>query len=214
MAELTLTDAAVAPGTAPAELRPVSPAAHLADAFAAAEVTGPRAVALRELPFLTMVGLRAEPGGGAAERLTTTLGARLPGTCGGVGAAAGTSAVWLSPDEWLVVSDADAAGLTQRLVVALHGEPGAAVDLSANRTTLELSGPSARDALDKGCALDLHPRSFAVGAAYATSLASVPVVLWRTADQTYRVLVRSSFADHVGRWLVDAIAEYRSPELR
>lgn len=210
MAELTRTDTAVVP----TDLRRVSPAQHLADAFEAAAVTGPRGVALREVAFLTMIGLRAEAGSGVAERLTTTLGARLPTTVGGVATAGGTSVLWLAPDEWLVVSDADPAGLTERLVVALHGEPGSAVDLSANRTTLELSGPSARDALEKGCSLDLHPRSFAVGAAYATSLAHVPVVLWRTTEQTYRVLVRSSFADHVGRWLVDAVAEYRSPEPR
>lgn len=211
MAELTLTDTQVAP----AAVRPVSPAQHLADAFATAEVTGPRGVGLRELPFLTMVALRAEPGSGAAERLTTTLGAHLPTSCGGVSSTADSSVLWLAPDEWLVVAvaGADSAQLTAALVGALHGEPGSAIDLSANRTTLELRGPSARDALEKGCSLDLHPRSFAVGAAYATSLAHVPVVLWKTEEQTYRILVRSSFADHVGRWLVDAIAEYRSPGL-
>lgn len=45
-----------------AGLRPVSPAAHLAERFAAAEVSGPWAVRIREVPFLTMVGLRAMPG--------------------------------------------------------------------------------------------------------------------------------------------------------
>ncbi|HEY0237230.1 MAG TPA: sarcosine oxidase subunit gamma family protein [Friedmanniella sp.] len=209
MAELTLTDVAVAP----AELRPASPAQHLAGAFAVAEVTGPRAVGVRELPFLTMVGVRAEPGSGPAERLTTTLGARLPTSCGGVGTSADSSALWLAPDEWLVVSGHDAAELTGSLARALHGEPGSVVDLSANRTTLELTGPSGRDLLEKGCPLDLHPRSFAVGSAYATTLAAVPVVLWRTGERTFRVLVRSSFADHVGRWLVDAMTEYRSPVL-
>ena len=206
MAELTLTDVVLArPG-----LRPVSPAQHLAHVFAAAEVTGPRAVSLREVAFLTMVGLRAEPGSGATERLTTTLGVRLPTRCGGVGSADGTSVLWLGPDEWLVVSDRDPAELTASLVVTLHGEPGSVVDLSANRTTLELSGPSARDALEKGCALDLHPRAFVVGSAYATALAGIPVVLWRAGEQTFRVLVRSSFADHVGRWLADALGEYAS----
>ena len=68
--------------TAPsAALRPVSPAAHLGERFAAAEVRGARAVRIREVPFLTMVGLRAVPGGAAAERLAAHLGARLPATC-------------------------------------------------------------------------------------------------------------------------------------
>jgi sarcosine oxidase subunit gamma len=219
MAELTLTDVEVAPADLQpddprsAGLRPVSPAGHLTALLAAAEVVGRRGVAVREVPFLTMVGLRAEPGSGPAERLTTALGARLPASCGGVSGTDETAALWLAPDEWLVVSQHDAGRLTARLVAALHGEPGSVVDLSANRTTFELTGPSARDVLEKSCALDLHPRSFAVGSAYATSLGSVPVVVWKTGEQAYRLLVRSSFADHVGRWLVDAMAEYRSPEL-
>jgi sarcosine oxidase subunit gamma len=32
------------------------------------------------------------------------------------------------------------------------------VDLSANRTTFELTGPQGRAVLEKGCSLDLHPR--------------------------------------------------------
>jgi sarcosine oxidase subunit gamma len=208
MAELTLTDLQV---VAP-EARRVSPAQHLADVFAAATVTGPRAVALRELRFLTMISLRVELTTGAAERLTTTLGSRLPTTCGGVSTTADSSVLWLAPDEFLVVSAHAPAELANSLVTALHGEPGSAVDVSANRTTLELSGPSARRVLEKGCPLDLHRRSFSVGAAYATTLASVPVVLWRTGEQVYRVLPRSSFADHVGRWLVDAMLEFQVPE--
>jgi sarcosine oxidase subunit gamma len=208
MAELTLTDVHIAP----ADLRPVSPAQHLDEAFAAATVTGPRAVALRELRFLTMVSLRVDVTSGAAARLSSTLGTRLPVTCGGVGSAPETSVLWLAPDEFLVVSVHDPGELTVTLVTALQGEPGSVVDVSANRTTLELSGPSARDVLEKGCPLDLHPRSFAVGTAYATTLGGVPVMLWRTSEQAYRALPRSSFADHVGRWLVDAMLEYRVPE--
>ena len=83
MAELTLTD--VRPRVADlarAGLVPVSPAQHLHELFAGAEVTGARAVALREVPFVTMVGLRVQPGSGAAERIVARLGARLPAGCG------------------------------------------------------------------------------------------------------------------------------------
>ena len=53
------------------------------------------------------------------------------------------------------------------------------VDLSANRTTFELSGPRARAVLEKGCALDLHPRSFTPGTALNTEVGNIPVVLWQ-----------------------------------
>ena len=197
--------------------RRVSPAAHLGEQFAAAEVTGARGVSLREVPFQAMVGVRVVPGSAVAERVEAQLGAALPASCGSVSQGSGVgrdaSVLWLSPDEFLVVADGDSAALTDLLVEAVASGPGSATDLSANRTTFELTGPSARDVLEKGCSLDLHPRAFAVGAAYLTALGSVPVVLWQTDVESYRILPRSSFADFLGRWLLDAMAEYRAPEL-
>jgi sarcosine oxidase subunit gamma len=210
MVESTVT---AAPTESLADVRRVSPAAHLAEQFAAAEVTGARAVRLREVAFLTMVGVRSVPGSAAAARIHTRLGAPLPSTCGSVTTGDGVSVLWLSPDEFLVISDEQPAELTPRLVEALGDEPGSATDLSANRTTFELAGSAARAVLEKGCPLDLHPRTFEVGTAYVTLIGSVPVVLWKVADELYRILPRSSFADFLGRWLLDAMAEFRAPEL-
>ena len=194
--------------------RPVSPAAHLAERFAAAEVSGPRAVRIREVPFLTMVGVRAVPGSAAAGRIETRLATSLPSACGAVTTGDGVSVLWLSPDEFLVVSEEQRrAPLTAALVESLQGEPGSATDLSANRTTFELGGPSAREVLEKGCPLDLHPRAFQVGTAYLTLIGSVPVILWKVADELYRIFPRSSFADFLGRWLLDAMAEFKVPEV-
>ncbi len=202
-----------APTESLADVRRVSPAAHLVERFAAAEVTGTRAVQIREVPFVTMVGVRSVPGSAAAARIETRLGGRLPSACGSVTTGDGVSVLWLSPDEFLVVSDEQPAQLTSRLVEALEGDSGSATDLSANRTTFELAGPSARAVLEKGCPLDLHPRTFEIGTAYVTLIGSVPVVLWKVADDRYRILPRSSFADFLGRWLIDAMAEFKVPEL-
>jgi sarcosine oxidase, subunit gamma len=197
-----------------AGLRPVSPAAHLAERFAAAEVSGPRAVRIREVPFLTMVGVRAVLGSPAAARIETRLGGPLPSACGDVTGGDGVSVLWLSPDEFLVVSDEQQpAPLTTALVEALEAEPGSATDLSANRTTFELSGSAAREVLEKGCPLDLHPRTFAVGTAYLTLIGSAPVILWKVSEELYRILPRSSFADFLGRWLLDAMLEFKVPEI-
>lgn len=197
-----------------AGLRPVSPAAHLAEQFAAAEVSGPRAVRIREVPFLTMVGVRAVLGSPAAARIETRLGGPLPSACGAVTTGDGVSVLWLSPDEFLVVSDEQQpAPLTTALVEALEAEPGSATDLSANRTTFELSGPAAREVLEKGCPLDLHPRTFAVGTAYVTLIGSAPVILWKVSEELYRISPRSSFADFLGRWLLDAMLEFKAPEI-
>ena len=210
MVESTVTAAPTEPKT---RVRRISPAAHLEKQFAAAEVGGARAVRVRELRFLTMVGVRSEPGSAAAVRIETCLGVPLPSACGSVTAGDGVSVLWLSPDEFLVVSDEDPARLTSRLVEALGDGCGSVTDLSANRTTLELAGASARATLEKGCPLDLHPRAFETGTAYVTLVGSVPIVLWKVDEELYRILPRSSFADFLGRWLIDAMAEFKAPEL-
>jgi sarcosine oxidase, subunit gamma len=187
-----------------------SPVEHLDDRLRAAAVPGDRGVGIREIPFLTMVSVRVQPGSAAAGRIGEVLGAPLPET---PGEASATGALWLGPDEWLVVSEAGPEALVDRLREALGNEPGSVVDVSANRTTLELSGPSARATLEKGCPVDLHPRSFGPGSAVTTTLGPVPLVLWQTGAVTYRLLPRSSFADYVARWLVDATTEYTGPEV-
>ncbi|MFJ3956854.1 sarcosine oxidase subunit gamma [Arthrobacter sp. NPDC090010] len=200
-----------------------SPAAQLAEAFAMAGTVGERGVALREVPFLTQLGIRAVAGTPAAAAVEAALSAPLPAGHGSTTTGGGYSVLWIGPDEFLAVGDDDTAGLdlgpaeSARLAAAL-GEPGnrlpgAVVDLSANRATFELSGPAARLVLEKGVSFDLHPRSFAAGQAIVTVLDHVPVLVWKTGEETFRVLPRASFADHVGRWLVDAMREFSAPEV-
>ena len=211
MAETALV---TAPTPSPDGLRPVSPAAHLAERFAAAEVTGARAVSLSEVPFLTMVGLRVVPGSAAAGRIATCLRPDCRSAVGRFPPPTDCRCCGCRPmSSWSVSGDQPAAEVTVSLSEALDGDPGSVTDLSANRTTFELTGASARAVLEKGCPLDLHPRSFAVSRAYVTLIGSIPVVLWKTADETYRILPRSSFADFLGRWLIDAMAEFQVSEL-
>jgi sarcosine oxidase subunit gamma len=195
----------------PVALR-TSPLSHLEERMRAATVTGARGVALAELPFLTMVNVRVGPASGAAGRIGRALGAPLPRRCGDTTAGGPHTAVWLGPDEWLVLSRADAGTVAAELRESLGGDPGSVVDVSANRTTLELCGPSAREVLEKGCPLDLHPRVFGPGRAVSTTVGPVAVLLWQVDDApTYRLLPRSSFADHLARWLIDAMSEYGGP---
>ena len=39
------------------------------------------------------------------------------------------------------------------------------------------------------------------------------VVLWKIGDESYRIFPRASFAEFLGRWLLDAMREYASPEV-
>jgi sarcosine oxidase, subunit gamma len=179
---------------------------HLAERLAAA--SDPSVVSLAELPFVPMVSLRVNPETPAAARVAAVLGAPLPTACGEVTGTDSHEAMWLGPDEWLVVASTDPVALADQLEAAVGGDPGLALDLSANRTVLELTGPRARDVLEKGCPVDLHPRAFGQGRAVSTTLARVPVLLWQTGETSYRLLPRSSFAVYVSRWLLDAMVEY------
>lgn len=191
-----------------------SPLHHRAEAFARGSCA---AVSLREEPFLTQINLRGDPADAAfrqAVRDATALD--LPTTSnrfveGPGGAAAGVSALWLGPDEWLVVGpDLSRCGLLDSLSHALEGQHVSVVDVSANRTCLVLTGPRARSVLMKGCSLDLHPRAFGTGQCAQSTLARAQIILRQVDDApTYHLLVRCSFSGYLTDWLLDAMQEYR-----
>ena len=192
-----------------------SPAALLRAAFETGSVSG--TVELSEITFLTMVGLRVDRNTDAGARIASVTGG-LPAACGAVSGSGDTSVLWLGPEEFLVVAPQEAheslgGDLIQALREALADGEGQVVDLSANRTTFALTGPRSRAVLEKGCSLDLHPRVFKAGTAMSTEIGNIPVVLWKTGDESYRLFPRASFADFLGRWLLDAMREYASPEV-
>ena len=184
----------------------------------------PDRLQLAELPYLSMVNLRVDPAGPVAARIAALLGVELPTEPNTVVSSAAWSVLWLGPDEWLVVGpEGAAADLVGLLRGLLAGQRGSAVDVSANRTTIELAGPFARDVLEQGCPLDLHPRVFGPGRCVQTMLARAQVVIWRPADgaagaqagaqassseEVFRLLVRGSFAGYLAAWLNDAAGEY------
>jgi sarcosine oxidase subunit gamma len=191
-----------------------SPAEHLWADFAESAVAGGHQVTLREVPFQAMVGIRVDPVSEAGGRISAVTG-ELPTGCGQVTTgAAGTAVLWLGPDEFLLVGpeEIEAGTLAAELVSALGDGAGQAIDLSCNRTTFELAGPSARAVLEKSCAADLHPRAFSAGMAIATVIGNVPTVLWQTGDETFRLFPRASFADYLGRWLLDGMREFTRAE--
>lgn len=178
---------------------------------------GSDAVRLREIPFLAQIGLRAKPADAAAEALEESLGLPLPTgvqEVTGDPTGEGTAVLWLGPDEFLAVAADEAQGgpdpavWAAELATTIARMPGQVLDLSANRTTLELSGERAQEVLDSAVRIDLDPCALPAGSAVATLLGGVPVLLWRTRPECFRVMPRSSFAVHVARWLLDAMREF------
>lgn len=188
-----------------------SPLAGAADRLAATTRSSGGAVRLAELPFLAQVNLRLDPKGAAADAVGLALGLSLPVEPNTVVRAGELTVLWLGPDEWLVVGPPDTQrDLEQRIRAAAGDEHVAVTDVSAQRTTLLVSGARARDLLAHGCALDLHPRAFGAGRCAQTMLARAQVVLVARDEPGagFWVLVRSSFAGYLTDWLLDAAAEY------
>ena len=160
---------------------------------------------LATVPFLAQVGVRLDPSGPAAARVEAALGFALP-EANRVAEAGGRRALWLGPDEWLVVAaDGEERSLVALLADAIAGD-GCVVDLSANRTGLELSGTDARTVLATCCSLDLHPRVFTTGQCAQTLVQKAGVLIEHRGEDRYLLLlVRPSFAAYVAEWLLDGM---------
>ncbi|MBY8885555.1 sarcosine oxidase subunit gamma [Streptomyces sp. PTM05] len=192
-------------------LAPVSPLVRYAGRFAAVTRASGGAVRLAELPLLAQLSVRLDAKGPAAEAVRFALGLALPVEPDTVAFSDELAALWLGPDEWLVVGrPGSAAGLEERLRAAVAGEHAAVTDVSGQRTTVLVGGARARDLLAHGCPLDLHPRAFGPGRCAQTTLARAGVLLAGRDEHRpgYWLLTRSSFAGYVADWLLDAATEY------
>jgi sarcosine oxidase subunit gamma len=172
-----------------------SPLAHLA-ADLPADPAGP--VRLREIPFPAQVELRLDDEGASEAPGRFLGGLPAPGHATGD---AEPYVLWLGPDWYLIV---DATGAERRLLVGLPD----AVEVSAARAVLELSGPDARNVLAHGCPLDLHPRAFGPGRCAQTRLAKAQVIVHQTGPEAYRLLPRRSQAAYLAEWLLSSLTEY------
>lgn len=165
---------------------------------------------LAPLPPVSRLVLRGGPA--AIEAAGGALGTALPRqACRAATAPGGRAALWLGPDEWLVLAPAaDGPALAAALEGAMEGRPHSLVDVSDRQVGIEVSGPDAAAALNVGCPLDLGEGAFPVGMCTRTVLAKAEVVLWRTAPETFRVEVWRSFADYVWGYLEEASREFRA----
>ncbi len=172
----------------------------------------PASATVTDEPFVAMVDLWVDPSGPGGEAVAKVLAVdALPTTPSTIVSGDESAVIWLGPQEWLVTwerRDGEEIEAALREAMSAHG--GAAVDVSAQRTTLRLRGEHARDVIAKGCSLDLHPAVFGPGAAAQTVLGQAGVVLIPLSDNgsDYRIIVRSSFARYLADWLIDAAEEY------
>jgi len=170
-------------------------------------------VAIRELPGLPSIDLRVEPGTTAQAAVAEALGIDLPGKPGQIlmGSISGgveAHALCLAPDWWLMVGFEEGKKQPANLLPLRSEHHFSAVDVSGQRTTIELEGPNAREVLAHLWEQDLREKTFPVNSVSQGLMANAPVIVCHIAPFRYRVMVRSSFALHLWKALVDAAEEY------
>jgi sarcosine oxidase subunit gamma len=187
------------------------PLAHLAAEVAADEAPAKAGLVLGERAFLGKLNLR---GDGADEgflgAVETALGFALPvdpNTAEGQG---GAVALWLGPDEWLIVTpQGHEAAAAAALAAALAEIHASVVDVSDQRVVITLAGAMARSVLDKGTSLDLEPPAFGPIRCAQTRLARAHVIIHQRDDRpAFDLYVDATFADYLWRWIESAAAEF------
>ncbi len=173
-------------------------------------------VELAEAPCLGQVGLRLDASDSELrEKAETALGFPLPVEANTVTSDEGRAAIWMGPDEWLLLTpEEEGSKLEKALNDALEGHHAAVFDVSDSRSRILLAGRNARDVLKKGCGIDFHPRAFKPGQCAQSTLALAHILVHQVAEvpetgaAAYHLFVHRSFTEYTWAWLEDAAAEY------
>jgi sarcosine oxidase subunit gamma len=164
------------------------------------------------------VTLTAEPGGarlifrgpeGAVQGAEEAWGTVFSRTACRATMAMGRAALWLGPDEWLLLAPAEGpAVIMAQFAERLGSVAFAVVDVSHRQTALVLSGPHAETVLAGGNPLDLAIETFPVGMCSRTLLGKSEIVLWRTGPEAFHIEVWRSFAPYVAEFLREHMREF------
>lgn len=185
--------------------RPAPVAANPLDALAASSgpVEAARLIALGPAARLAFRGREAAigPAGDA-------FGVALPREACRSHQAEGRFALWLGPDEWLlIVPGAEPAPIFQAIEAATAGTSRSLVDVSARSVGIEIAGAKAAFVLNQGCPLDLSLDAFPVGMCTRTVFHKAEIVLVRLAPDVFHIDVWRSFAPYVWELLEEGRRE-------
>ena len=160
-----------------------------------------------EMAHLGKLNLRTDKS--ASKLVKTITGCAFPPAANKFTSAGERHAVWLGPDEFLVICEAGKdEDLTRAIQTAIGSRHSAVTNISDALAAFHLKGAAVRQVLAKGCSLDLHPDSFLSGDAAQTLLSHAAVTIMALAEDEFIVICRTSFASYLHDWLCDAALEY------
>jgi sarcosine oxidase, subunit gamma len=167
------------------------------------------AVRLTPLPRFARLTVRGDEEAVAA--IGRGFGIALPRTACRAATQDRNAALWLGPDEWLLIApEGQLEAVAAAIGASLGGIPASVVDVSDRNVAIEVAGPKAAEAINAFNALDLDEAAFPVSTCTRTLFAKAEIVLWRTRPDTFHIEVWRSFAPYVRGLLEEACLEFEA----
>ena len=121
------------------------------------------------------------------------------------------TSMWLSPDEWMLVSNKLTDKDNNNYVIEellfnkiSKTKIGAITDVSDQFVMLDLEGEKVFDLLSTGCPFDFSHFKTKKGAVAQTLLLQIDVIFHHKEINTVSLFVRRSFSEHLMSWIDDA----------
>lgn len=184
-----------------------SPLHSLGLAAEARAIDGSAGVWANEIPLQGYISLRGQSGDAAfVAAASEALGLGLPTVPCTLAVNGATRALWISPDEWIIVTPRpEKARLLKALSDSLKSVRSQVVDNSGGYTEVVLKGTHARDVLTHSTVYDIA--HLGEGRVVGTTFGKSSVYLHCSGDG-YRLILRRSFADYIWRFLARAAGPY------
>lgn len=131
------------------------------------------------------------------DAVSEILGLALPRAAYGSASRNGLHALWLGPDEWLILGEATGGERLASACDPLAAIGAAFVDVGHRQQAIAITGSEVESWLASGCPLDLALAAFPIGACTRTVFHKSEIILWRTGAESFHIEVWRSFAPYV-----------------
>ena len=121
------------------------------------------------------------------------------------------TSIWLSPDEWMVVSneeiekDTNKYDLEENLYNSISKTSlGAVVDVTDQFVMLELEGANIYELFSSGSPFNFNEFKEKKGSTTQTLLNNIDVIIHNKSENLVNLFVRRSFSEHLYSWINDS----------
>ena len=167
-------------------------------------------ISIREVSPIMKLNLR-----GKKREFFTTVGKHLdmilPTEANTSSSSSKLTSIWLSPDEWMVISneliekDTNKYKLEENLYNSISKTNlGAVVDVTDQFTMLELEGSKIYELFSSGSPFNFNEFKEKKGSTTQTLLSNIDVIIHNKGENLVNLFVRRSFSEHLFSWINDS----------